>query len=714
MLIKRNVRVGSKVGFVSTAFVLIIMSCSPATVFADSSSGTSDPSTSSSTTPSSDSSTTPDTSSGSSSSSSSPDKSSTKGDKSSQTGPSQPTGPSADTYTYNSATGLWENQYYIWNPVTGQTTPITPQTYSYNPATGMWDTTQWVFDPTTGEYVPNVIAVATPPAGAPTTGSAPSDSTDNSTSGTSPSPDVTGANTSTTGTTGNGGTTDNQSDNSDGTFDNFYNASISNNLSSAAQTGNATVDGNTTGGDATSGDAVDVANVENLLQSSATGFSTFTTNVTGDVDGNILIDPTDAPQVAGSSEDMTNLNENNVTGNTINNNLALTATSGNADVTNNTTGGNATSGSADTVANLVNLIDSAISSGQSFLGVINIFGDLNGNILLPSDFLNTLLASNTGPSSSTTTTATGNTEASADTTNNAVINNNLTSNANTGQASVTNNTTGGNATTGTASSNVTVLNLTGSQVVSCNDVLVFVNVLGTWVGLIMDAPSGTTSAELAGGCATQDTTVPTAATTSANLDTTNNDTINNNITGNATTGNANVSNNTTGGNATTGNASTSANIANLIDSQLDLSNWFGILFINVFGTWDGSFGDAPVQTSAPQSSPATTPSTSQPTTSPTSRPTNEDSQVIDNALTNNTNPLPNAILASSASGNPESFNGGNDILVSSRNTLNTKNHRATSSLAPISLIVGLTGLVLLGSERIWTARHNRQQTVDKQ
>src|SRR5581483_7237633 len=68
--------------------------------------------------------------------------------------PNKPQGPDANTYTYNTATGMWENDYYIWNPATGQTTPKTTQTYSYNPATGHWDTTDWIYDPAQGAYVP--------------------------------------------------------------------------------------------------------------------------------------------------------------------------------------------------------------------------------------------------------------------------------------------------------------------------------------------------------------------------------------------------------------------------------------------------------------------------------------------------------------------------------------------------------------------------------
>src|SRR6266536_166693 len=56
-----------------------------------------------------------------------------------QTGPSSPTGADAPNYTFNSATGMWESDQYIWNPKTGQTTPKGNPGYYYDPAAGKWN-----------------------------------------------------------------------------------------------------------------------------------------------------------------------------------------------------------------------------------------------------------------------------------------------------------------------------------------------------------------------------------------------------------------------------------------------------------------------------------------------------------------------------------------------------------------------------------------------
>ena len=639
------------------------------------------------------------------------------GQSSNSTGPNQPTGPSADTFIYDPTTGLWGNAYYTWNPVTDQTEPITPLTYSYNPTTGMWDTSEWIFDAATEQYIPNVITVTQPPAGAITDNSTPTDtstSTDNSTTPTSNTvPDTSGIGSTTTSdtTTGPNSTNNtNTNNNSNGLYNLFYNAGISNNINENTQTGNAIVDSNTLAGDATTGSALDIANVVNLLQSSASGMSTFVANINGNVAGDMLLDPSTIIQPTSSSQQTANTNNNtqvnSSNNNGINNNVNLNANSGNATVSDNTSAGNATSGSANAVADIVNLIDSDISSGQSFLGVINIYGNLDGNILLPPDFLNTLLASNA--TSDPVNASNSNTATNVDNTNNDTVNNSVTNTANSGTATVSQNSSAGNATSGSASNNITILNLTGSQIIGSNDLLVFVNVLGTWVGVIMDAPAGTTAAELGGGI-TSDTT---AANSSTNINSTNNNTINNTINDNASSGNATVSNNTTAGNATSGNASASVNLLNLIDSQLSVSNWFGILFINVFGTWDGSLG---VETIPPATTTANTPPVSS-----SSTPNNSYTVIFKSSSENGSNnsSIVPAILTDETTINNNSSGKhilSSNILVSSKSksvgsVINIKDHKPTSSVSIIALVIGFTGLILLGAERVWTS--NKRTNTD--
>src|SRR5206468_1987958 len=98
------------------------------------------------------------------------------------------------------------------------------------------------------------------------------------------------------------------------------------------------------------------------------------------------------------------------------NNLDLNALSGNATVSQNTTGGNATSGNAEAVANVVNMLNSYIGAKQSFVGVVNVFGNLSGNILMPQEFLDQLIASN-APNTTVDLSSTVNTDLNANVTN---------------------------------------------------------------------------------------------------------------------------------------------------------------------------------------------------------------------------------------------------------------------------------------------------------
>lgn len=493
-------------------------------------------------------------------------------------GPQQPNGADANQYTYNEATGLWESSQYTWNPVTKQTAPKTAPEYSYNPATQHWDGIDYIYDPTTGTYVPHPVSVDAPPAGA--------NITDNSAGPTQPTSTQAQALNQNAGssTPTNGSNSSVNSDNQNhGIFDLFYNAVISNNLDSTAHTGDAITTMNTLAGNAVSGSASAMANVINLLQSSwntaSSAFTTFVSNLFGDVVGDLFLDPTQAANVVSNTTNDTTIN---ASGNSaINNTINLDASSGNAAVTQNTTGGDATSGNATAVANLVNAINSSIDAHQSFLGVLNIFGNLNGDILMPPELLQSLMAANTVGNLNTDQIT--NTNVLANFNNNSTITNNIDASAASGDATVDNNTSAGNATTGNASTNLTVLNLTGRQVVGKDAMLVFVNVLGKWVGMIVNAPAGSTSAALGG-----DITQNTDNNLTINAD--NNQSITNDITAHATTGDATVSDNTHGGNATSGDANTAVNLLNISDSQFSLSDWFGVLFINVFGTWNGSFG----------------------------------------------------------------------------------------------------------------------------
>ena len=540
-------------------------------------------------------------------------------------GMNQPTGSDAPTYTYNADTGLWENDYFTWDPVTKKTTPKTSNGYSYNPSTGHWDTVDWQYNPGTGTYTSNGSTYE--PGGDPTysiTNTGPG--SDNTIQNFDPSCNCSNPGQYSIDQTGPYSNNEITNDNdSTSIFDGYFDANISTTIGSYAQTGDASVSYNTNGGNATSGDADALLNVINMLQSAwgvnGNDFSTFSATIDGDHTGDLVIaPPTTNPDIHVGPPQDTVVMDVDVDA-IIDNDINLDVTSGNASVDHNTTGGDATTGDSTAIANIINMIGTMISAQQSFIGVINVTGDLTGDILVADDGLTNLTPNGNA--------AYGGPSYTLDIDDNQTINNNVTAEAASGSAQVNSNTNGGSATTGDAETSIALFNLTGKQVIAENSVLVFVNVMGEWVGLIVDGAEGQNSAILASGVEHVSTSPESAVIGNTGPDSTNtilsednsedsvydidtNAVINNDINITSQTGDANVSNNTNGGSATSGDALAVANILNITQSNFSLGGWMGIVFVNVLGDWFGSFGEDtaygdPVLPSPDDYQPAATP-----------------------------------------------------------------------------------------------------------
>lgn len=470
------------------------------------------------------------------------------------------------------------------------------RTYYYDSVSGQWNSDKWVYNPETKVYEPAPV-----PKPTPSQTPAPDQSTDESQE--APSADSSAADST---ITGGGPSSNNQIDedtnsSSDTTINNG--TQVNNDLDSDASTGEAGVRQNTNGGNAQSGNASADATIINSVHSTVgsgenTGVARFTIDLYGDVNGDIVVGPTMGnAQVDKTTNINSNTNVNN--SDSITNNIDLTAKSGNADVTGNTTAGSAQSGDARAVANVLNLVNTVIAANKSFVGTINIHGNLNGDILISPEFIPQLLGSN-GDSQIVEN---FNMPLTTNINDDHTIVNNVDLNATSGTASVKDNTAAGSAHSGTAQTDLQILNLTGHEVVAENSVLVFVNVKGKWVGMILDAPNATAAAYGSG-------VIKKDVTLASNTNLNNKAAITNNINVTAVSGDASVESNTSGGDAKTGNANASANIANISGSKFSLSGWFAVLYINIDGDWTGwalkdtEAGDkiesvAPVVASAP-------------------------------------------------------------------------------------------------------------------
>lgn len=516
------------------------------------------------------------------------------------TGAQAPTGAGSQTFTFRPAGSgspecVWENAYYFWSPATKAYTPRY-DTHVCDPVTDICERVEWVYISAQSQYVEQrtVVSVPTPPP-APTDNA----TTQATTGGGGGDAGTATQNTSSTVSSGNGtdstnSVSNNTNTNVDGAITN--NASVLTTLDSNATSGDASALFNTTVGDVSTGDAAAIANILNMIQStwdpSQGDLTVFSADLLANYYGDLLLDPSIVlGNGTGSNNDITNnTNQNltlNVTDNaTIENDINLNAISGDATANGNTTVGDVSTGDAHAVANVINMINSMIQSGQSFIGSLNIHGDLNGDILLPQSIMDILLGNGTGANNSIANA--GNTNVSVDSTSDYSITNNTDLGATTGNAGAEYNTTVGNLSTGNAETNVNEMNLIGQNVQNSHGLLVFVNVLGTWVGMLFGAPG--TSAISAGNGTNSSNNITNSTNTNADINYEQNFSITNNLNLNATSGDATANANTTVGNVSSGNATSSANILNMINSTMNFTDWFGVLFINVFGSWDGSFG----------------------------------------------------------------------------------------------------------------------------
>lgn len=469
---------------------------------------------------------------------------------------------------------------------------------------------------------------------------------------------------------------------------NTNNGDIATNTQSSAQSGNVSAKGNASVGSVASGNASDTITQVTTLNSStsldaAGGLQTFTYDIDGDHVGDIALSPADFLQTsaATATQNPQNADITNQTNGTITNTVNASATSGDVAVAGNGSAGDAASGNAATEANLINMIDSVVSDKQAFVGTININGNLKGNLLLPQSAINALLPTPSRDAAQTTNGTNTTTNA-----NNMNVHNNITLNAQSGNVTVTGNGSIGNVTSGNASTNVQLYNLTNSAIVGGNVLLVFVNVMGSWVGLLMNAPAGTTSAAL-GGSITQDSTVANDTTTS----TTSNETITNNVNLNSQSGNVAVKGNQSTGNTTSGNASANADIVNILGSQVDLTGWLGVLIINVYGSWTGSLEIEPAAVTLHVAASAVH--------KPVRTPLETSGTAIDpRSMYNLANSMPDASLAASnVLGAATTSKPAAGLAKHAATLTNSKNHTSAADL-----IAAAIGVLLIGA--IATAR----------
>lgn len=302
----------------------------------------------------------------------------------------------------------------------------------------------------------------------------------------------------------------------------------------------------------------------------------------------------------------------------VGNTLHLEANSGDNRANDNVGNTTIETGDANVAANVVNAINSNLLGGALF--VIDIFGNLVGDIILPtvaggdaSGSSSGTAVGNAGNGSDSTNTASASqtNTTNLDMNNNAALLNVIDVDANTGNNGASDNT-GGSSTidSGEATVDANVINFANVNAagVGGNENepiwLVFVNEAGNWIGKILGADPNATMAASPGLVVStdadgnmivknaqngsgSDNTASAGTTNTQNIAMTNNATVNNTLDITANTG-RNSANGNTGGNSNikTGDTNVVANIVNFVNTNF-IGRPVMVALVNVFGSWKG-------------------------------------------------------------------------------------------------------------------------------
>ena len=413
-------------------------------------------------------------------------------------------------------------------------------------------------------------------------------------------------------------------------------ANVGNNLYQNTVTGDNSASKNT-GGDQliTTGDANTTGTILNSVNTNLDGVTVYEFNVADDHIGDYVLDLANATCISGcipgditvknygnsADSDNTGIVDSTINNNTfqtndavIENNMNLTSDSGDNKADMNT-GGDSTivTGDANVSGSVVNMVNNNIV-GSVVYAVVNIFGNLVGDIVLPdgtvlSCCVSNVTAANIGNGADSVNSA--DVDQSTNNTiyqfNNADIQNNLYLEAETGDNDVNKNTGGSSSvTTGDANIVAQVLNVANTNIIGGTWWLVLVNEAGRWIGKIVGSPDGQNYAGSSGfefvvdengeitavnseNVAGSSNAANASQATNSTTQQSNNAAIVNNVNLSAKTGDNSASMNGGNNSVTTGDANVIASIVNFVNNNIVGGGKLFVTVINVFGSWLGDF-----------------------------------------------------------------------------------------------------------------------------
>jgi len=418
-------------------------------------------------------------------------------------------------------------------------------------------------------------------------------------------------------------------------IENNNDANLDNTISGGASSGDNNANYNTGNGDVKTGDSNFVLNVLNLINTNFIALPGGVTvfifkNILGNLVGNYIIDPlsNEAYDLNGSrievgnsdtgasSENNSSLSAANILGisndnqSEINNNFDLTSNTGNNQSSYNTGNGTINTGDANISVALINFLNSNfIVTNSGIIGVINVFGNWLGNLVLPEQFNNgnvaiggiTVSNQNTGANSDNNATYQSDNFLDINNDNEADLQNNINVNSTSGGNNALGNTGNGNIESGTSNTSVNLKNEGNKNIFGDLIVYLSVNVFGVWNGSIL-LPGLISALQETSDNNPENTIVEnrnTGASSENNstldqkkgleIANDNNADIENNINITANSGGNSSSYNTGNGIISTGNTNAALNILNFFNMNIVAGNAL-YLIVNVFGDWTGNIG----------------------------------------------------------------------------------------------------------------------------
>lgn len=320
----------------------------------------------------------------------------------------------------------------------------------------------------------------------------------------------------------------------------------------------------------TTGDAVAITEVENSVNTTEVNsqviYRTLNIFLDGDID---LTDGTALQAIVDqaiannpeAAEISISYNGTNIA--YVSNTIVSQAVSGNNEV-NSATDSAITSGNAISIVSLLNQVNTTIINSQIYLVTINIFGDVNGNIILPE------LGTGDGNPCCEGQQITIN--------NQAIVSSQINSEANSGQNTVVA-TTDAVIESGDAQSSVNVVNVVNTNLVNTTLANLVINVLGEWIGSWLGADEWQNPS-----VATNEAGCPDCL---GDIAIDNQAVVENEIISLADSGNNSIS--ASSGQIKTGNAYSSVSLFNFINTSIINSRGFWG-FINIFGRLSGNVG----------------------------------------------------------------------------------------------------------------------------